>query len=66
MLLAMIVGWGVLRDPRCLWLCWLYPLRDLLGFCTWAVSFTGNEFFWRGESTVRPGRRITACAAEIN
>lgn len=49
MLLAVIIGRGVLRDRRCLWLSWLYPLRDLLGFCTWAVSFTGNKFFWRGE-----------------
>ncbi|MGA2904053.1 MAG: hypothetical protein ABSD98_09495 [Candidatus Korobacteraceae bacterium] len=49
MLLAVVVGWGILRDPRCLSLCWLYPLRDLLGFCTWVASFTGNKFFWRGE-----------------
>lgn len=49
MLLALIVGGGIIRDPRCLWMCWLYPLRDLLGFCTWAASFTGNKFFWRGE-----------------
>jgi len=49
MLLAAAVGWGILRDRRCLWLCWLYPVRDFLGFCTWAISFTGNRFFWRGE-----------------
>lgn len=49
MLLALMVGWGILRDPRCLWLCWLYPVRDLLGFCTWVASFAGNRFFWRGE-----------------
>ncbi len=49
MLLALLVGWAVIRDRRCLWLCWLYPLRDLLGFCTWAASFTSNRFFWRGE-----------------
>jgi len=49
MLLAVIVGWEILRDPRSLWLCWLYPVRDLLGFCTWVISFTGNKFFWRGE-----------------
>ena len=48
-LLAMMVGWGILRDRRCLWLCCLYPLRDLLGFCTWAASFAGNTFLWRGE-----------------
>src|SRR5579862_4611954 len=49
MLLALMVGWGIVRDPRCLWFCWLYPLRDLLGFCTWFGSFTGNKFLWRGE-----------------
>ncbi len=49
MLLAAAVGWGVLRDRRCLWFCWLYPVRDLLGFCTWGLSFAGNKFFWRGE-----------------
>jgi len=48
-LLAVIIGWGILRDPRSLWLCWLYPLRDVLGFCTWVGSYTGNTFFWRGE-----------------
>ena len=49
MLLAVLVGWSVLGDRRSLWLCWLYPLRDLLGYCTWVISFTGNKFFWRGE-----------------
>jgi ceramide glucosyltransferase len=49
MLLSLIVGWGIIGDPRCLWLSWLYPLRDLLGFCTWVGSFTGNTFSWRGE-----------------
>jgi ceramide glucosyltransferase len=48
-LLALIVGGGILRDRRSLWLCWLYPLRDLLGFCTWAGSFVSNRFLWRGE-----------------
>jgi len=48
-LLALIVGWGILRDPRSLWLCWFYPLRDLLGFCTWGASFAVNRFLWRGE-----------------
>ena len=49
MLLALVVGWGVLRDRRCLAFSWLYPVRDLLGFCTWGLSFAGNKFFWRGE-----------------
>ena len=49
-LLALVVGWGILRDRRSLWLCWLYPLRDLLGFGVWVASFFGNTFFWRGET----------------
>ena len=48
-LLALVVGWGVIGDRQCLKLCWLYPVRDLLGFGTWALSFVGNKFFWRGE-----------------
>jgi len=43
------VGWGVIGDSRALYLSWLYPLRDLLGFLTWAGSFTSRTFFWRGE-----------------
>jgi len=46
---SVIVGWGVIRDWRALAFCWLYPLRDLLGFLTWAGSFTSRSFFWRGE-----------------
>jgi len=49
MLLTVAIGWGVLHDRRCRTWCWLYPVRDLLGFCTWALSFAGNKFFWRGE-----------------
>lgn len=30
-------------------LCWLYPLRDLLGFFLWLASFSGRGFVWRGE-----------------
>lgn len=44
------VGWRVIGDRRALYLCWLYPLRDFLGFCTWAGSFTSRHFFWRGET----------------
>ena len=66
MLLALVVGWGIIRDPRCLWLCWLYPLRDLLGFCTWLGSFTGNKFLWRGEPyQFGEAGRITPVARSI-
>jgi ceramide glucosyltransferase len=46
---SVAVGWGVVRDSRSLWFCWLYPVRDLLGFFLWGVSFFGTEILWRGE-----------------
>jgi ceramide glucosyltransferase len=46
---SLTVGWGVVRDPRALWLCWLYPVRDLFGFVTWVASYTSGTFLWRGE-----------------
>ena len=49
MVQALSVGWGILRDERALKFCWLYPLRDLLGFVFWAKSFGSSRFSWRGE-----------------
>jgi len=49
MIQSIAVGWGVAQDPRAVGLCWLYPIRDLLGFVTWIASFTSRKFFWRGE-----------------
>ena len=48
---AVAIGWGIIRDRRALALCWIYPLRDLLGFFVWVTSYLcGSEFTWRGES----------------
>lgn len=49
MIQSLAVGWGVIRDSRAVRYCWLYPLRDLLGFLTWVGSFAGRQFLWRGE-----------------
>ncbi len=47
---ALVVGWGVVRDRESLRYCWLYPLRDLLGFALWAWSFVGGRTIrWRGQ-----------------
>ncbi|MGA2961984.1 MAG: bacteriohopanetetrol glucosamine biosynthesis glycosyltransferase HpnI [Candidatus Korobacteraceae bacterium] len=47
---AIAIGWGIIHDRRALALCWLYPLRDLLGFFVWITSYLcGSEFSWRGE-----------------
>ena len=49
MLQALAVGWGIVRDRRSLTWCWLYPVRDLLGFFLWCASYFGREIVWRGE-----------------
>jgi ceramide glucosyltransferase len=57
---SIVVGWGVVRDPRSLRFCWLYPARDLLGFFVWCASFMGREFIWRGERyRLEAGGKIT-------
>lgn len=47
MIQSVVVGWGVVRDPGALRFCWLYPLRDLLGFCLWCASFLSRNIVWR-------------------
>jgi ceramide glucosyltransferase len=44
---SVVVGWGVVRDPRALAYAWLYPLRDLLGFFLWVASYLGSTIVWR-------------------
>ncbi len=46
---ALAVGWGVTRDRNSALFCWLYPVRDLMGFVLWCGSFSGSEIHWRGE-----------------
>jgi ceramide glucosyltransferase len=46
---SIAIGWGVVRDWRSLWFCWLYPVRDLLGFLLWVASYFGTQILWRGE-----------------
>src|SRR5271157_2987788 len=46
---AVVVGRGVLRDPRVLRDLWLVPLRDLVALAVWTVSYFGNEIEWRGQ-----------------
>jgi len=58
---SLAVGRGVVCDRRALWLCWLYPLRDLFGFITWVASYTSATFLWRGERySFSSGGRIIA------
>ena len=59
---SIAVGYGVIGDRRALRLCWLYPLRDLLGFIVWLGSYCGgSNFRWRGELyRFTPGGRIVS------
>jgi ceramide glucosyltransferase len=47
MLLAVVAGWAVVGDWRSWVYCWLYPLRDLMGFAFWCASYGGREIVWR-------------------
>jgi ceramide glucosyltransferase len=60
MVMSIAVGWLVVRDWRALAFCWLYPLRDLMGFGFWLASYTGDTVIWRGETyrLVTGGRMI--------
>jgi ceramide glucosyltransferase len=58
-LLCLIVGWGVVRDRNARVRCWLYPLRDILGFAIWCASFYSSEIVWRDERyALEPGGRM--------
>jgi ceramide glucosyltransferase len=56
---SVVVGFGALDDRESLSYCWLYPLRDLVGFVLWILSFTGRTIVWRGEMyEMLPGGRL--------
>jgi ceramide glucosyltransferase len=47
--LALISGRMVVRDKLSLRYCWLYPVRDFMGFGFWCASFFGSTIVWRGQ-----------------
>jgi ceramide glucosyltransferase len=59
-LLAMVAGGTVVRDWRALRLCWLYPVRDLIGFLLWCASFFGSTVVWRADRyRLQPGGKMS-------
>ena len=48
MLMALLVAGSVVQDPALARTVFLYPLRDLMGFVFWALSYTGGTIVWRG------------------
>lgn len=49
MIMSLASGWGVVHDSNAVKYCWLYPLRDLMGFFFWTASYWGKEIVWRRE-----------------
>ena len=52
MLLSVVAGGWVVRDPAAIRLCWLYPLRDLMGGVLWVLSYTSRKVGWRDDRFV--------------
>ena len=44
---CLLVGWGVVRDPRAFRSPWLYPIRDMLGCIVWCASYLSKGSVWR-------------------
>jgi ceramide glucosyltransferase len=59
--LAVAVGGLVVRDKSWFGLLVLYPIRDLMGFCFWAASYSGRRILWRGQVfEMLPGGKMRA------
>jgi ceramide glucosyltransferase len=56
--LSIAVGRLVVEDPSWFNLLVLYPIRDLMGFCFWAASYSSSRILWRGRvfELLRGGR----------
>ena len=57
---SLVIGWGVVRDPRAQKEVWLYPMRDLLGFAVWCASYLSKSTIWRDRrfQLVKGGRIV--------
>jgi ceramide glucosyltransferase len=60
-LLSVCVGNWVVGDPNWFSLIVLYPVRDFMGFCFWAASYTSSKIHWRGRKfKLLPGGKMSA------
>ncbi len=59
--LSLAVGRKVVGDRSWFGLLVLYPIRDLMGFCFWAASYTSSHILWRGRVfQLLPGGKMRA------
>lgn len=49
-LLAIAIGAAVVEERNLPRTALLFPLRDLLGFCYWAASYTSGKIVWRNQT----------------
>ncbi|HEY2858875.1 MAG TPA: glycosyltransferase [Terracidiphilus sp.] len=60
-LLAVCVGNWVVGDSNWFNLLVLYPIRDWMGFCFWAASYTSSRIHWRGRRfKLLPGGKMSS------
>jgi ceramide glucosyltransferase len=59
--LSLLVGRAVVGDRSWFGLLFLYPMRDLTGFCFWIASYFSNRILWRGRVfQLLPGGKMRA------
>ncbi len=59
--LSLAVGRAVVGDRSWFGLLVLYPIRDLMGFCFWAASYSSSHVLWRGRVfQLLPGGKMRA------
>lgn len=58
LLMAVSIGFGVLRDRQIIRDLWLVPLRDLAAVLIWIGSYTGRTITWRGKRFLLKNRKI--------
>jgi ceramide glucosyltransferase len=58
----------VVGDELALRDCGLYPVRDLMGFCFWVMSFLGTTIVWRNQQyrLKEEGRMVRLATAETS
>jgi ceramide glucosyltransferase len=56
---AFVVGVFGLKDLALARYFWLVPMRDLIAFAVWVMSFFGDQIEWRGANfRVLPGGKL--------
>ncbi len=66
--MSIVAGWSVVDDDLALRDCWLYPVRDLMGFGFWIASFLGSTIVWRNRRyrLEKEGRMVLLGAASAS